>query len=56
MGQLSDKSKYFNPGNLEPYVKKDDSTLCENVFKWDYDIDTNNWSSYVNHLFHRLML
>ena len=32
-------------------LKKDDSTLCKHVFKWDYDMNTNNWSSYVNSLF-----
>ena len=31
--------------------KKDDSTLCKHVFKWDYDINTNKWLSYVNSVF-----
>ena len=51
MGQLSVKSNYFNSEILEPYVKKGDSTLCKHVFKWDYDMNTNNWPSYVNSLF-----
>ena len=38
--------KYWNR-----MLKKDDSTLCKHVFKWDYDMNTNNWSSYVNSLF-----
>ena len=48
MGQLSLKSKYFYPEMPKPMLKKDDSTLCKHVFKWDCDMNTNNWSSYVD--------
>ena len=51
MGQLSVKSKYLILKYWNRMLKKDDSTLCKHVFKWDYDINTNNWSSYVNSMF-----